>query len=242
VSRLPGYRWLPLPLQRLALDREGARDANRLEREVEGLAGSLAARHLDAELQEAYRSFAALPGADTVGAVSLELARFLLALCRCRRPCRVADLGSGFSAWLFRRWAEEEANPVSVVSVDDDPAWLECSRAFVAGRGLPDDGFIGWPQFRAGSAPFDLILWDYGDVRTRAELLPVVAARLSHGGVLLCDDVHKRRVLRSARACARRSGLVTYSLRAHTLDPLGRYALLARRPGGAETSEGRGSV
>ncbi len=226
---MPGYHWLPASLQRHLLDREGRRDATRLSRDVDGLADRLAeVRGGDAELDDAYRAFVHLPEADPVMAASLDLAGFLLAWCRCRHPGRIADLGSGFTSWLFRRWAREHGADVEVVSVDDDPAWLERSREFVADRGLEPGGFVGWPGFRADGRAFDLVLWDYGDVRTRAECMEEILGRVAAGGALVCDDVHKRRIARAAAALGRRRPVVSYSLRAYTLDRWGRYAWLAR--------------
>jgi len=227
---MPGYHWVPASLQGRLLDREAKRDRMRLEREVTELAAALdSVREASAELDATYRCFVDLPEADPVMAASPELARFLLAWCRCRRPRRIADLGSGFSSWLFRWWAAAEPEEVTVVSVDDDPAWLERSRAFVASRGLDASGFVEWPAFLGGGERFDLVLWDYGDIRIRAERLPEVLARVDGGGALVCDDVHKHRVWKAARSCAGAPGLESYSLRAYTLDRWGRYAWLARR-------------
>ncbi len=229
---MPGYHWVPASLQGRLLDREAKRDRMRLERDVTELAAALdSVREASAELDATYRCFVDLPEADPVMAASPELARFLLAWCRCRRPRRIADLGSGFSSWLFRWWAAAEPEEVTVVSVDDDPAWLERSRTFAADRGLEGGDFRGWRAFRAGSERFDLVLWDYGDIRTRAERLPEVLARVGEGGALVCDDIHKHRVWRAARSCAGSAGIEAYSLRAYTLDRWGRYAWLARLAG-----------
>lgn len=233
---MPGYHWLPASLQATLLDREARRDRARLERDVTGLTASLdSVGGASAEVDARYREYVELPEADAVMAASPELARFLLAWCRCRRPRRIADLGSGFSSWLFRWWAAGESEDVTVVSVDDDPAWLERSRAFVASRGLDASGFVEWPAFLGGGERFDLVLWDYGDIRIRAERLPEVLARVDGGGALVCDDVHKHRVWKAARSCAGAPGLESYSLRAFTLDRWGRYAWLARRAGAAES-------
>ncbi len=235
---MPGYHWLPTALQGRLLDREGRRDRARLERDVTGLAAALdAAREASHEMDAEYRAYVDLPEADPVMAASPQLARFLLGWCNCRRPRRIADLGSGFSSWLFRRWAAGEEG-VTVVSVDDDPAWLERSRDFAAARGLDASGFLGWPAFRATEEPFDLVLWDYGDIRTRAERLGEVLARVGRGGAMVCDDIHKHRVWSAARRCGADPALETYSLRAYTLDRWGRYAWLARRTGPSSPGAG----
>ena len=47
-------------------------------------------------------------------AVSLELAALLLSLCRSTRPAVIADLGSGFSSFVFRTYAAEAKGGVTV--------------------------------------------------------------------------------------------------------------------------------
>lgn len=231
---MPGYHWLPDPVQEWLLEREGERDAARLQERIPDLGEALARER--GEVEDAYRAYLEGEEADPVMAASLPFSRFLLAWCRARRPGRIADLGSGFSSWVVRRWAQEAAGDVEVDSVDDDPVWLRRSEAFVRERGGPEGRFLSWRSFcreaAEGAEPYDLVVWDFGDVGTRARETPQAADRVAPGGTLLLDDVHKHRLWRAARRMRRRRGPEGYSLRAHTLDGYGRYAWLALFPGG----------
>jgi hypothetical protein len=48
---------------------------------------------------------------------------------------RLLDLGSGFSSYVLRAYAAGVPGAVGW-SVDDDPAWLEKTRAFLVSEGL----------------------------------------------------------------------------------------------------------
>ena len=65
-------------------------------------------------------------------AISLPLASFVLTVCEAVDPVSAADLGSGFSSFVLRRFASERPAGLRVVSVDDDPDWLAKTAAFLA--------------------------------------------------------------------------------------------------------------
>lgn len=239
---MPGRHWLPDALQRRLLEREGRRDLARLGARLPRLAAELgvaagggddgpgrrrprlADRKPRDELREAHGRYLSLEPTDRAMTASLPFADVLAAWCRAVGPATIAELGTGFSSWVVRRWAPTGAE---VVSVDDDPEWLERSRAFVREEGLPEGEFVSWEAFRRRDRTHDLVVWDFGDVRTRASATPEAADRVAPGGAMIFDDVHKHRLWRRARRLARRPEVEGYSLHALTLDEYGRYAWLA---------------
>lgn len=178
-------------------------------------------------------------------AISLELATFLLALCRHRRPARLLDLGSGFSSFVFRRHqAESEPRP-QVWSVDDDPAWRERTRRYLADRGLALDHVVGPDELLdSGVADFDLVLHDLNTINSpeRSQLLPAVLGALAGTGVLVVDDLDGYPYRGRVRAAAARSGHRLLSLRPFLVDERWRYpgALVREAPPGFP--QGPGSI
>ena len=158
-------------------------------------------------------------------AASLELASFLNALAEVRGPKRLLDLGSGFSSYVFRRWAAKAGVAVTVFSVDDDPVWLERTRSFLAEHHLDDDNLMVWTEFRdRKEEPFDFIFHDLGDMDLRAEGLPSVIRLMHSQSVVILDDMHKPAYRESVAREVRRAALRLLSLRAYTLDSRGRFA------------------
>jgi len=226
---VPGFHWLPDAWQERLLDREGRRDARRLlarEPRLEAaLRASREAGSGDDPVEDAYRAYVELPGPDPVMAASLPFARFLRAWCEAREPARVADLGSGFTSWVLRWWARD-GGPERLLSVDDDPEWLEVSRRFVRERGLGDGGFLSWEEFLRDGDRFDLLVWDFSGVKRRAVETRRASRRVAEGGALLFDDIHKARLWHRARWLDWLGPAEGYSLRAFTMDEFGRYAWL----------------
>lgn len=161
-------------------------------------------------------------------AISLELASFLLTLCELMKPAFIADFGSGFSSFVFRLYAAQSDSPVDVWSVDDEPAWLDRTRAFLAERNLPTTQLEVWDHFASSLQPrFDLILNDIGTLAVREHLLPTVLGCVRPGGVIVLDDVHKPQYRIRVRHAVRVRGYEYYSLLHYTQDRYGRFANLA---------------
>ncbi|MHC4107934.1 MAG: class I SAM-dependent methyltransferase [Planctomycetota bacterium] len=163
-------------------------------------------------------------------AVSLPSAAFLAALCRLTQPMRVLDAGSGFSSYVLRRFASQNGRRAEVWSVDDDEQWLKKTREYLAQQAVGDERLLMWDQLAASDErDFDLIFHDLGQARgIRLEVLPDICARISPRGLLLLDDFHKLRYRRGACRVLKRLHFEVVPLRYHTIDPLGRYAALAR--------------
>ncbi len=220
---------MPDRLQERFQERRGVRDAEALEALAPGLRESLeAVDRLVPDLAASHARYVAEAETTPVMAASLELSRFLIAWCSTVQPLRIVDLGSGFTSYALRRWAETEgAGSKELLSVDDEVEWLGRSREFSARSGLDSEGFLTWGEFEglAGArAGFDLVVNDFSSVRRRAELTDRVFGLVRRGGAVLCDDIQKARLWRAARQAARRQHFDGYSLRTYTLDRIGRFA------------------
>jgi predicted O-methyltransferase YrrM len=192
-----------------------------------------------AALVPAYRDYV-----DTVSepswALSLDTAAYLGFLCDALRPTRLLDTGSGFSSFVFRRYARDARDAdVEVVSVDDDAGWLDRTAAFLTRHELSTDRLVIWPTELVTNGRYDLVCHDLASGALRdASIGPVLRSVTRPHGVVVIDDaqVHGPHAKREARA----AGLALYSLRARTLDRYGRFALLGLPR--VETPRERGPV
>jgi predicted O-methyltransferase YrrM len=207
----------------------GRRDSRRLS--LMGL-GELKRRAIGSEAAlsapyERYTQTISTP----VMALSLELAGTLDALCNMLRARCVADLGSGFSSYVFRRYAARGEATV-VVSVDADSDWLTRTRDFLELEGLSAHELVGWDAFVTAQYPaFDLVLDDLGDLQRRIDTIPRVLELVRPAGFIVFDDFHKPNVRSAVLRACRAGGHEAMSLRSGTLDEFGRYACLVRRRG-----------
>ena len=166
-----------------------------------------------------------------VHAASLELVGLLIGLVRGTAPAAVIDLGSGFTSYVLRAVAAQQAAPPRVHSVDDSREWLEKTRGYLRAQGVTEDGLFAWPDFaperRAGQ--YDLVVHDMGFMDTRFETLDQVVDLAKPGGLVVLDDMHKADYRAKALARLVDRGLVPWSLRRITHDGLTRFAYLLRR-------------
>jgi hypothetical protein len=161
-------------------------------------------------------------------AVSLELAAFLSALCDWLRPRKIADLGSGYSSFVFRSYAAR-AGDCEVWSVDDDGDWLRRTRDWLEAQSLATGNLLLWDDFvREPPRGVDLVLHDLGHMALRARVLDEVLRR-NENAIVVLDDMHKTDYGSFARGRLKGSPWRCLSLRAFTLDGLGRYSELAFR-------------
>jgi len=199
----------------------------RLEADWPGFVDSLA--DAQQELSSAYESYVQDVSAKQ-HAMSLELAAFLLELCRRVDADSVIDLGSGFSSYVLRRYASERPG-TTVRSVDSSPEWLERSRRFVSDHGLAADDFIQWSEFDPQDEidSYDVVLHDLGDMTLRSATLPQALVLARRGAYVVLDDVHKPGYRAYARQLVSASSAWSIDIRAVTRDSIGRYSLLIRR-------------
>lgn len=162
-------------------------------------------------------------------AASLSLAGSLLGLCRVVGAGRALDLGSGFTSFALRQY-KHEGQHLAVCSVDDDAAWLERTREYLAAQGVSRDHVEFLPDFvRRGTEPFDVTLLDLNFVEVRRHYIEMALEVTRPGGVVIFDDVHKEGFLVDVVRHLRRRRLRYYLLDTMTRDSLGRFSLLAFR-------------
>jgi predicted O-methyltransferase YrrM len=215
----------------LAERRRAARDREAVRRHFPGLQAALAGA-ARADLAAEHARYCREVSSDRMAA-SLELSVFLRHWCATRDPARAIDLGSGFTSYVLRRHRAEDGDRCEIWSVDDDPAWLERARAFVASHHLDVQHMVSWREFRSARPhAFDLVVHDAGSMTFRAETLDAALDLAAPAGLVVLDDVHKSdyRAVVLERLAAR--GLSFLSLRDALRDRYGRYAyaVFARRP------------
>jgi predicted O-methyltransferase YrrM len=203
----------------------GRTDSRRLSRIGLGELGRCAV-HSEAALRVPYQKYTKTISSPVM-ALSLELAGTLDVLCNMLRPRHIADLGSGFSSYVFGRYAAgAEAH---VVSADADTRWLSRTRDFLEWEGLSSHELVEWSAFTNRQyPPFDLVLDDLGDIQRRIETIPRVLELVRPAGFVVFDDFHKPNVRSAILHACRVGGHHAFSLRRTTLDGFGRYACLVR--------------
>ena len=148
-----------------------------------------------------------------------------------KKPRWILDLGSGFSSFTFRLYSMNTSNEVGVYSVDDDQQWLEKTRSYLTAKGVRSDNLLHWRDFQnLNIAKFDLIFYDLGYPNVRAKSLPFVLSLLDRGGIIVLDDMHKSQYRANVRRALGERQLKLFSMRAYTLDKLGRFSSLAILP------------
>lgn len=128
-------------------------------------------------------------------AVSLQTAVFLYYLSERKRPKRILDLGSGFSSYILRLYAQEQKENVEVYSIDDNNDWLDKTEEFLLSHKLPVDHLMNLDSldFSSCTNSFDLVFHDLGNMNLRKKHLPdAVGACMEANGIVILDDIHKK--------------------------------------------------
>lgn len=122
-----------------------------------------------------------------VYACSLPIAHYLWNLCEERKPKRLLDIGSGFSSYVLRAWAE--ANDAEHWSIDSDGNWLDRTRAFLSRHSLDWHHTALWFQLEDWPLdPFDFVFFDVSDIPARSWFLRKALDMVADGGVFIADD------------------------------------------------------
>jgi predicted O-methyltransferase YrrM len=207
---------------RFQLRREGARDRLRLERDRPELAG-LGANMLrfERELESAWMDYVENVSRAEISC-TLGGAALLAAIAEAIGAKTILDLGSGFSSYVFR------CSPARVKSVDDDPRWLENTRAFLVKRSARAEELVTLDALGAADQhAFDLVFYDLGSMSTRERYLELALSAARPGGLVVLDDCHKARYWRRAKEVLAARASAQYSLRSYACDIWGRFAVLA---------------
>lgn len=181
----------------------------------------------DDEVERAYQKY--VTNVSPAGmAISFQLTKLAWSVCRAVQPRRILDLGSGFSSYIFRRYASEAQCVPDVWSVDDDPAWLEKTRTFLKCRGLSTKNLVTWDEFyNDNPGSYDLILHDLGSLEVRSQTFEHVVSACAPGGVVILDDIQYYHMFPFPRLDTMAS-FHYCSLRALTVDRFGRYSALLK--------------
>ncbi len=162
---------------------------------------------------------------NPVMACSLQTAIFMRVFCDGRKPKRILDLGSGFSSFVLRCYAASQ-NGIVVYSVDDNPEWLNHTRAYLASHNLSTDQLFLWDRFKHNSdCCFDFIFHDLGHMNLRKDSLDIVL-KLGKGGIIVLDDMHFGWYETYVRGCLSHGSWRYFDLQAYTKDEFGRYSVL----------------
>jgi predicted O-methyltransferase YrrM len=153
-------------------------------------------------------------------AISLQMAAFLSALCERHRPVSILDLGSGFSSFVFRAYAQTHA---AVWTVDDDPNWLERTAQFLTARLVPTNNMALWQEGGWRDEGFDLVCYDLGGMTTRAQALPEILQKIGDTTILVLDDMHKEEYVPTVERELRTGQWRYFDARSHTMDHYGRF-------------------
>ena len=201
---------------------EMLRDIPRLRNDLPQLRNiDMLTRQRSEELLRYYTLYISKVSLDSM-AISLELSSFLSVFCDLIRPASIADLGTGFSSFVFRHYAEQSGRDIKVWSVDDSPEWLEKSHSFLTKQGISGENMGTWDSFiDAKHDDFDLILHDLGSMDTRATTLPHVLKLVRPSGFVILDDIHITEYAPIAKKTLKESDFQLYSLRRHTKDKFG---------------------
>lgn len=154
-----------------------------------------------------------------------------MSLCKALRPRTLVDLGSGFSSFVFRYYALNAGEKVTVWSVDDSSEWLERTREFILRHKLNVDNLTTWDDFEDGKkAKFDIVLPDLGVTEVRVMTLKKALSLARPGGIVVLDDIHHP-WYRSYAIWVLSSLKLSYyrlSSPSWTRDKFGRYSILVR--------------
>lgn len=202
-----------------------------------GLKLDVSPEHIEQKMQEFsriispyYKNYVTTTSSEIM-AMSFELAIFTLALCEITKPKKILDLGSGFSSFCFRYWIKNYSPDSEVMSVDDEPEWLDKTREYLLRHNLPSNQLITWDELIGGDyGKFDLVFYDFGTFPVRKNSLSKVIDFASRPSILILDDMHSAEYGLYVKKTLKDRKLESFSIRRYTNDKFTRYAFLAIIP------------
>lgn len=159
-------------------------------------------------------------------AMSIESCAYLWWLCDLKGARNVCDLGSGFTSYTLRQYAEAADHDVTVTSVDSDEEWLARSAEFC---GNPDGFVVGLDWARHQIGPYDVIVNDYSGGVARDQFATLAASRVAYRGAVMFDDAHHAGHHDHMAEVCIGYDLTFLDIYHQTVDEVGRFAALGAR-------------
>jgi len=157
-------------------------------------------------------------------AISLECAALIWVMCDLLKPTNILDLGSGYSSYVFRTWAQDRSIPVT--SIDTDAEYLALTQKFCGTL----SGFKLWEEFLVElPQKFDFVLYDLGRMDVRYDNCTLAFDFLTYGGAIIIDDMHKLALAEKIEKIVDEQKMITLDVKEASLDKFGRYCALAIR-------------
>lgn len=158
-------------------------------------------------------------------ALSIETCAYVWWLCDMKQARSVCDLGSGFSSYVLRRYADEADYDVTVHSVDSDAEWLAKTREWCG----TDDGFYMGHEWMTIDARYDVVVNDYDSGNTRDQFAQHGIIRLNAAGAIVFDDAHHPDHHDFMGVICQRNRLALLDLYHQTRDEVHRFAMVGVR-------------
>lgn len=159
-------------------------------------------------------------------AVSYETAQYMYDTCKAKKPTKILDMGSGFSSYVFNRYAQEANYLVSVTSVDTSDYWAGVTRVFMYDMDILLPNIISVEELNVPDGSCDFVFHDIASAERRNELMPISAIALKVGGTIVWDDMQHLPHYESALKVSEEYGIVCASLKSVTIDKIGRWAMM----------------
>lgn len=163
-------------------------------------------------------------------APSMKTLKLLTTLCR--PGDRVIDLGSGFSSFVLRYYAE--MLKIIVWSVDDSNSWLEKTRGYCNSKSVDCSRFLTWNDLKSllgfNTKHFGLVFMDLGTTSRRPAYYPFVFDKLCDDTTtVVIDDMHKPSLLSATDKALTDYDYIEIDIKDQTLDQYGRWCRLVQR-------------
>lgn len=141
----------------------------------------------------------------------------------------VADLGTGFSSAVLRKYKQDKRPDMRVLSVDTSRNWMQRTIWFLTELDLPRSGIMFWEDFsQYMQIVFDLIVFDIGYANQRHEYLNPLLKGIKEETKIIFDDMHKKHLLGNVQAILNKHFSYDWiSMKDQTLDWAGRWASMA---------------